>query len=390
MCSAFVLLPVPGCFTSPPELSPAESTGGGGPVGTAGSTSGSTSGGSSGTSGAVTQHGVWVSTLVEGNGNGMVDGPPDVARLSPFGLVLGADGDLYFTDVWSVRKVDMAGNVSTVAGSNTRDGYDLDGTGGVDGTAAFNLPMGIVGDGAGNLYVTDTEAIRKIDANGNVTSVTVPAGWTQFDDGGSGYPDQSVVVTSDNDWLNLARDRSGTFYVGEAGGCEILAVYPADGGISTFAGLSGWEGCTHTDGTIGPNGTARFTGPQGLLVARDGDLYVTDSDGSIRKISLDAGTVSTLVGPGTLETPSGLADDTHGNLYVTDLGGYVWMIDPQGRMVKLAGTGAHAEVDGWGGPDGGAALDGPFGVVVGPPSPDGGTTLFVADCWSSSIRKLTW
>jgi sugar lactone lactonase YvrE len=70
-----------------------------------------------------------------------------------------------------VRKIDKAGNITTVAGTGTKGG---DGDGGSALKARFNGPKGIRADRAGNLYVVDTEnhSIRKVDvAAGLVTTV---------------------------------------------------------------------------------------------------------------------------------------------------------------------------------------------------------------------------
>ena len=69
-----------------------------------------------------------------------------------------------------VRKVDHNGIMSTIAGTGER-GYD--GDGGPAIAAAWGAPKAIRCDAAGNIIVVDTEnhAIRKIDAEGIVTTI---------------------------------------------------------------------------------------------------------------------------------------------------------------------------------------------------------------------------
>ncbi len=69
-----------------------------------------------------------------------------------------------------VRKVDANGIMSTIAGTGER-GYD--GDGGPAIAAAWGAPKAIRCDAAGNVIVVDTEnhAIRKIDAEGIVTTI---------------------------------------------------------------------------------------------------------------------------------------------------------------------------------------------------------------------------
>lgn len=96
----------------------------------------------------------------------------------PMGLAL-KDKALYVVDCGNqrIRKIEN-GVVTTVAGCGT-DTYDgtneiigdfVDGTSNI---ACFNFPKDIAIDGESNLYVADTgnSAIRKIDKDGNVTTV---------------------------------------------------------------------------------------------------------------------------------------------------------------------------------------------------------------------------
>ncbi len=94
----------------------------------------------------------------------------DITKLYiPTGIVADAAGNLYVTDFSSsVKKIKPDGSVSVFAGHDGA-GFD-DGQG---NAASFNLPKGITFDNKGNLYVTDSgnDAIRKIDAAGNVTTL---------------------------------------------------------------------------------------------------------------------------------------------------------------------------------------------------------------------------
>ena len=104
-----------------------------------------------------------VSTLAGGGGGGIVDGPGGDAILSrPIGLALDSDGVLYVAELGlnDIRRIDPAGNVTTLAGGGAvklRDGAGID--------ARFAQPRGLAIDRArGTLYVADYEnfVIRKI------------------------------------------------------------------------------------------------------------------------------------------------------------------------------------------------------------------------------------
>ena len=104
-----------------------------------------------------------VSTLAGGGEGDVVDGPGGEAIFfQPIGLALDFDGVLYVSEFGNsdIRRVDAAGNVTTLAGGGAlklRDGSGID--------ARFNQPRGLAIDRQrGVLYVADYEnlVIRKI------------------------------------------------------------------------------------------------------------------------------------------------------------------------------------------------------------------------------------
>ena len=83
-------------------------------------------------------------------------------------------GNLYVADHfnYTIRKVVIAtGTVTTLAGTARLSG-SVDGTG---ADARFNNPIGIASDGAGNLYVTDGNTIRKVAIASATVSTVVGA-----------------------------------------------------------------------------------------------------------------------------------------------------------------------------------------------------------------------
>lgn len=105
-----------------------------------------------------------VSTLAGGGGGATtLDGPGGQATLlQPIGLALDSDGVLYVAEFGAsdIRRIDPAGNVTSVAGGGSlklRDGLGID--------ARFNLPRGLAIDTQrGVLYIADYEnfVIRRI------------------------------------------------------------------------------------------------------------------------------------------------------------------------------------------------------------------------------------
>src|SRR5262249_26550948 len=98
-------------------------------------------------------------TTIAGNGlvgNSGDGGPALAAELnSPFGLSLHAVGNVYFGDALGcvVRRIDLAGIITTVAGNGI---CAYGGDNGPATNASLNEPRGILVGPRGNLYIADT------------------------------------------------------------------------------------------------------------------------------------------------------------------------------------------------------------------------------------------
>jgi sugar lactone lactonase YvrE len=90
--------------------------------------------------------------------------------LTPSGIAVDGAGNLYVADSnnYTIRKIAPTGVVSTLAGLAGVRG-NVDGTG---SAARFSSPNSVAVDAAGNVYVSDTvnNAIRKITPAGVVTT----------------------------------------------------------------------------------------------------------------------------------------------------------------------------------------------------------------------------
>jgi hypothetical protein len=180
-----------------------------------------------------------VITTIAGTGtNGFSgDGGPatNAAMWGPDCLALDAFGNVYFSDINNnrVRKVDTNGIVTTVAGTGV-NGYS--GDVGVATNTALNGPSGLVFDASGNLFIADSLncLVRKVDLNGTISTV---AGLPYS----PGPPDDGGAATNSNlyDPGSLVFDGFGNLLIADDLNSEIQSVTP-DGIISTLTGKEPW------------------------------------------------------------------------------------------------------------------------------------------------------
>ena len=266
------------------------------------------------------------------------------------GIAIDAADNLYVADGTMIRKITADGSVTTLAGtkiSGYRDGDRL--------TAAFVNLENIAIDNKGTIYVTDNEwnnnkgstgyyVIRKISADGMVSTIkNVNEGELRIH-----YP------------RGLACDATGNLYMNASVSHCIKKISPA-GIITTFAG--------QCDKTIfnsiykeGPVATAVLTNPSGMTIAKNGDIYFTDSR-LHRIIKIANNKVTTVAGTGKFnfsgnpagaaepgyadgkaltarfDAPNGIAFDRSGNLFIIDRSSsnnsYIRKLSPDGIVTTF-------------------------------------------------------
>jgi hypothetical protein len=170
-----------------------------------------------------------VSTLAGSGVAGADNGPAASASFhSPIGVAVDAAGNVYVADVFNnmIRKITPNGIVSTLAGSGGR-GYDN----GAGATATFTSIKRIAVDGSGNVYVGDFTTIRKITPDGVVSTL---AGRSTPEIGGhdtivDGKGSEASFSVADG----ISVDGAGNIYVGDLG--AIRKITPA-GMVTTLAG----------------------------------------------------------------------------------------------------------------------------------------------------------
>jgi sugar lactone lactonase YvrE len=360
-----------------------------------------------------------------------------LAQIAARGLAIDSGRNLYFINNCSVRKLSPSGSITTVAG----DGYCPDDDEGVMGTSAALInPSTVAVDAAGNLFVAELNRVRKIDMSGTITTV---AGDGTLGDSGDGGPATRAQLSA----TSITLDSAGNLYivgnhrvrkVSPAGIISTVAGngifgFSGDGGSAIDAQLYGPSGAAvgangdlyiadmanrrirkvSTDGiltTVAGGGDNGDGGPAskavfdffpwggGMGADGKGNLYIADSaDVRIRKVSGD-GTISTVAGTGAigfsgdggpatkalLSYPSSVAIDSSENLYIADTNNLrVRKVSPAGLIATMAGNGKQAP-DGDGIPAAGAGLRGVQAVAL-----DTAGNVYVADGCHGRVQQVS-
>jgi trimeric autotransporter adhesin len=311
---------------------------------------------------------------------------------NPQGVAIDRTGNVYFSGLNCVFKLDPTG-VLTLAAGNARLGYS--GDGGPAANAQLNTPQGVTVDAAGNLYVAEDNRVRKVSPSGTI--ITVAGNGSKGYSGDVGHAISAQISTVF--WppyvnsTELAVDVGGSLYIADSGNNRVRKVSPT-GVITTVAGTGsgGYSG----DGGLATN--AQFSEPTGVAVDTNGSLYIADLGNSrIRKVS-PTGIVTTVAGSGIVGMagdggpavnaqigfPSSVAVDASGNIYIGDpANNRIRKVSAAGIISTVAGGGRAAGL-GDGADASNSNLSLPLGVAA-----DSGGNLYIADWGDRRIRKVS-
>jgi sugar lactone lactonase YvrE len=367
-----------------------------------------------------------VTTIAGTSASGNADGPAASATfLNPRDVIFDAAGNLLIADTFTIRKLSPGGVVTTVAGlgsagvsgvaanltavkgvavkpgaitiasdaashtivSLAPSAISVSVIGGVTGSAGsadgparmsarITSPRDIVFDPAGNAFVADRNAIRRITPGGIVTTFAGKAQSEPASVDGTGTQARFRGISG------IVSDAAGNLFAADA--CSIRKITPA-AVVSTIAGSND---CRTIDGT---GAAASFDQPQDLAIDGAGNLYLTEFSFVVRKVT-PAGAVTTLAGlagargpvdgagaAARFVSPGGIVVDGGGNVFVADAQA-IRRITPAGDVATIAGVqGSGGTVDG----AGAAARFVSLGkMVLGP-----GGTIYASD--AVSLRAVT-
>ena len=343
-----------------------------------------------------------IRTVIGGGseGEGGDGGPALAAQLNvPVGITADASGNFYIADEDNnrVRKVDRTGVITTIAGTGVA-GYS--GDGGPATTAKINQPHDIAVDRAGNLYIADTgnHRVRRVNTDGTIVTVagTGESGFSGPNDpkiggfSGDGVPARQAQLAAP---VSLAFDPAGNLIVADEDNNRVRKV-SLDGFITTIAGT----GAEDYDGDGGPATRAALEFPSWIRFDAAGNLYIVDQgDNHIRKMT-PGGTITTVAGNGQdkhtgdggpalragLPTlGSGLIVARDGTIYIAEADGHrIRKIDPRGIITTIAGTGDSGN-DNIDGPARSTEFDLPKALYL-----DEKGYLYIADAINYIIRAM--
>jgi len=290
------------------------------------------------------------------------NGPPLMAQFcAPVGVIVDGSGNIFIADTQNnrIRVVNTGtaaltywglsippGEIATVAGNGTLcpDSATACGDNAAATSAELANPTGIFVDSGENIFIADTDdyVVREVAASsGTITTVAGnyvqcnPLGVTPCGDGATatgaqlGFPRGVYVDTAGNIYIADTDDNRIRVVANPNNPAVTIAgVAIPPGDIATVAGT----GARGYSGDSGPAASALLDTPFGLFVDSSGDIFIADTENSVIREVVNAGTIQTVAGNNTqgfsgdggqstnaeLNFPSALIGNSAGSLFVAD------------------------------------------------------------------------
>jgi RHS repeat-associated protein len=301
---------------------------------------------------------------------------------SPASVAVSPDGNIYIQESNRIRKISRAGIITTVAGNGeieTADSATGDEGSAIDAAISNGTNFCLGPDNS--IYFSDPvrRSIRRVGTDGIITSLA------------TGLIDPYGVIAT----------KDGSVYFSEKSG-NVVRRISTDGKITTVAGT----GLATTSNNILGDGyfavAATLNLPSGIALDSQGSLYIADTGNNrIRKVKFYGpyGYISTIAGNDmpdfnieagfanqvNLNSPQGIATSFNDELYIADiLNNRVRHVDKNGVLATIAGNGEQG-YNGDSKSATSASLYSPSGLAV---ANDG--SIYIADRGNNRIRRITF
>ncbi len=209
-------------------------------------------------------HGPWYPHL-----HGTGDGGPALAAIldAPWNIEVDRVGNLYIADRDhdAIRRVDLSGIITTVAGTGQRG---FAGDGGLATNAKLSRPGDVAFPAQGGFFIADENnaRIRYVSASGLISTYAGNGKLGCFGDGGP------AISASLQNAGSLAVGRDGSVIVAQGECHEVRAIGP-DGVIRPVMG-NGTQGCGEVEGALATS--ISMDAPGGVVFDGHGQLLVSD------------------------------------------------------------------------------------------------------------------
>ncbi|MBS1502768.1 MAG: IPT/TIG domain-containing protein, partial [Bacteroidetes bacterium] len=242
--------------------------------------------------------------------------------------------------------------VTTLAGSGEALKYD-----GKGAAASFNCPWGITVDDDGTLYVADdyNRLIRKITADGNVTSIGIPVTinganfYSPYDIALDKTTHTLYVTDFNRHLLKISNDNSmAVIYDGDMATSGIAVgpdgyLYMGNNSAATIFQLS-------SDGSSVKTYTSDISLPRNIVFDGAGNMFAAGFDANKMQpaiFEILKGGATQVVYHDPAFKGYEIAVDKQGNFYEADhLNNVIKIIDKSGNITTIAGSGDAKDIDG--------------------------------------------
>jgi DNA-binding beta-propeller fold protein YncE len=309
----------------------------------------------------------------------------------PSGLARGPDGALYVCDTGNdrIRRIAPDGIVTTFAGTGEK-GWK--GDGGPASSAQLNEPWEIRFDGAGNAVWVErlNHVVRERERLTGIVRTIAGSGLAGFS--GDGGP---ATQARFNQPHSIAFDSAGDLFICDISNNRVRKVDRRTGIVTTIAGTGQKKPTTDGAALAG----TPLSGPRAIAFDRDGDLWLVLREGNaVLKLDLARGVIHRIAGTGahgfsgdggpaaraTFSGPKGISLAPNGDIYLADTENHaIRRIDPTtGQIARVAGTGVKGD-----GPVGdplACRLTRPHGILA---EADG--CVYIGDTDGNRVRVVT-